>query len=110
MANVFKVNTANALTTTGSTVVSMTATSTAVILGCVLSNTTSITGTATIELYDNSRSTSVSLVTNAEIPVGSSLELLSGGKVVLDNSDQIRIKTGSSTYAIDAVVSYLDQS
>ena len=45
MANTFKVETANALTTTGSTVVAMTATSTAVILGCVVANTTTITGT-----------------------------------------------------------------
>ena len=110
MANTFKVETANALTTTGSTVVAMTATSTAVILGCVVANTTTITGTATIEIFDDSRSTVVALVKNAEVPVGGSLELLSGGKVVLDNSDQIRISAGSSTYDIDATVSYLNQT
>ena len=110
MANTFQVETANALTTTGSTVVAMTATSTAVILGCVVANTTTITGTATIEIFDDSRSTVVTLVKNAEVPVGGSLELLSGGKVVLDNSDQIRISAGSSTYDIDATVSYLNQT
>jgi len=110
MANVFTVDTVNSPSTTGSTVLALNATTTAVVLGCIVANTTSITGTATIELYDDSRSTTVTLVKDAEIPVGGALELLSGGKVVLDNSDQIRVKVGSTTHTVDVALSTLQQS
>jgi len=37
------------------------------------------------------------LVTNAPIPAGSSLELLAGNKVVLEDTDEIKLTASGST-------------
>ena len=39
----------------------------------------------------------VELVTNAPIPAGSSLELLSGNKVVLEATDEIKVSASGAT-------------
>ena len=73
---------------------------TTVILGLVLANIHTTQVTATVNLVSNTASrggtgstangTSV-IVKDAPIPVGGSLELLSGNKVVLETTDQITV-------------------
>ena len=105
MANTFKVIT-KAGVTSEDVIYTVAASTTTVILGLVLGNTTSSQTTATVTLSsdtanragaNNEANQDVELVTNAPIPSGSSLELLSGNKVVLETTDVIKVTAGAST-------------
>jgi hypothetical protein len=84
------------------------------ILGIMLGNTTTsqVTATVTIESDTSSRSganneanQTVELVTNAPIPAGSSLELLSGNKVVMETTDVLKLTASGAT---DIAVSIME--
>lgn len=105
MANTFKVIT-KAGVTTQDDIYTVAASTTTVILGLVLGNTTSSQTTATVTLSsdtanragaNNEANQDVELVTNAPIPSGSSLELLSGNKVVLETTDVLKVTAGAAT-------------
>ena len=114
MANTFKVVTKAGVTsedviyTAGSGI-------TTIVLGLVLGNTTNaqITGTVTLNTNTDNRSgdnneanQAVELVTAAAIPAGSSLSVVDG-KVILEDSDEIKV-TGSG--ATDVILSIMEQS
>ena len=113
MANTFKVVTkagvtsADVIYTAGSGV-------TAIVVGLILGNTTTsqITSTVTLTSDTSARAgandeanQAVELITDAPIPAGSSLELLSGNKVVLETTDTISV-TGSG--ATDVALSIME--
>ena len=103
MANTFKVVTFAAEPASAGTAYTMytvAGSTTTVILGLVLSNIHSSAVTVEVELHsdtanrggDNNVTNGISyLVKDVSIPAGSSLELLSGGKVVLETTDIIKI-------------------
>ena len=73
---------------------------TTVVLGLILTNIHSSAVTVELELISDTANRNVAnnvsngtsfLVKDVSIPVGSSLELLSGGKVVLETTDEIKI-------------------
>ena len=73
---------------------------TAVVLGLILANIDSSQRTATVRLVSDTANRAVTnntangtsiVVKDAPIPAGSSLELMSGNKVVLETTDQITI-------------------
>ena len=73
---------------------------TTVVLGLILTNIHSTSVTVEVELVsdtanrggaNNVTNTTAFLVKDVTIPSGSSLELLSGGKVVLETTDEIKI-------------------
>ena len=73
---------------------------TTVVLGLILTNIHSSAVTVEVELVsdtanrggvNNVANTTSFLVKDVTIPAGSSLELLSGGKVVLEQTDEIKI-------------------
>jgi hypothetical protein len=73
---------------------------TTIVLGLILTNIHSSAVTVEVELISNTGSrggandvtnTTSFLVKDVSIPVGSSLELLSGGKVVLEATDEIKV-------------------
>ena len=73
---------------------------TTVVLGLILTNIHSSAVTAEVELVsdtanrggnNNVTNTTSFLVKDVSIPAGSSLELLSGGKVILEATDEIKI-------------------
>ena len=108
MANTFKLVTkANV---TSSDVIYTPNAVTTVILGLILGNTTSSQVTTTVSLAsstgsragDNNESNqTVELITDAPIPAGSSLELLSGNKVVMEDIDALSVTaTGSTDVAL----------
>ena len=114
MANTFKVVTKAGVTSED---VIYTACSgiTTIVLGLVLGNTTNaqITGTVTLNTNTDNRSgdnneanQAVELVTAAAIPAGSSLSVVDG-KVILEDSDEIKV-TGSG--ATDVILSIMEQS
>ena len=113
MANTFKVVTkagvtsADVIYTAGTGV-------TAIVLGLILGNTTTSQITSTVTLSsdtanrtnaNNEDNQPVELITNAPIPAGSSLELLSGNKVVLEVTDTLSV-TGSG--ATDVALSIME--
>ena len=108
MANTFKLVTkANV---TSSDVIYTPNAVTTVILGLILGNTTSSQVTSTVSLAsstsnragDNNESNqTVELITDAPIPAGSSLELLAGNKVVMEDNDALSVSaTGSTDVAL----------
>ena len=103
MANTFKVVTFAAEPASACTAYKMytcAGSTTTVVLGLILTNIHTSAVTAEVELVsdtgnrgganDVSNGTSF-LVKDVNIPAGSSLELLSGGKVVLEATDEIKI-------------------
>jgi len=105
MANTFKcvtkagVTSADVIYTAGSV-------DATIVLGLMLGNTTTSQVTATVSLgsdttnragANDEANQTVELVTNAPIPAGSSLELLSGNKVVLEDTDTISVTASGAT-------------
>ena len=112
MANTFKSDTkANVVTAviTDSTAEVVTAggSSTLVLLSLLLSN--KVAASADVDVYLESGGDDVYLLRNAPVPAGSSLEVISGSKIIMEANDKLRIRAGTSN-AIDATVSYLDQT
>jgi len=82
-----------------------------IVIGITISNTSSAGITASVFLDNNAGSNDVHIVKNATIPAGSSLEVMAGNKLVLQNTgsaaDVLRISAGTAS-ACDAVVSVLE--
>ena len=82
-----------------------------IVIGITISNTTTTGITASVFLDNNAGSNDVHIVKNATIPAGSSLEVMAGNKLVLQNTgsaaDVLRISASASS-SCDAVVSVLE--
>jgi len=105
MANTFKCVTKAGVTSLD-VIYTVASSTTTVVLGLVLGNTTTSQVTATVTLNtdtsnrsgaNNEANQAVELVTNAPIPAGSSLELLAGNKVVLEATDEIKVSASGAT-------------
>jgi len=103
MANTFLSKT-KAGVTSNATIYTVGGSTTTVILGCLMGNTTTGQVTTTVTLVKNVGD-NVALLTNAPVPAGSSLELLSGNKVVAETSDAIQV---SATGAVDVALSIME--
>ena len=105
MANTFKVVT-KAGVTSEDVIYTVAGSTTTVVLGIMLGNTTTSQVTATVTLSsdtsnragaNNEDNEDVELVTNAPIPAGSSLELLSGNKIVMETTDILKLTASGAT-------------
>ena len=83
----------------------------AIVIGITIANTSNAGITASVFLDNNAGSNDVHIVKNASIPAGSSLEVMSGNKLVLQNTgsaaDVLRVSASASNSA-DALVSVLE--
>ena len=113
MANTFKVVT-KAGVTSADVIYTVAGSTTTVVLGLILGNTTSNSITATVTLgtdtanragANNETNQDVELITSAAIPANSSLELLAGNKIVMETTDTLSV-TGSG--AVDVALSILE--
>ena len=108
MANTFKLKTKAGVTTLA-TVYTVPGSTTAVVLGMMIGNTTSnaITSTVTLssDTSDTETNADVELITTTPIPGNSTLELLSGNKIVMQATDYIRVY-GSG--AVDVALSIME--
>tara|TARA_R100001510_G_C7503974_1_gene106471 strand:- start:114 stop:461 length:348 start_codon:yes stop_codon:yes gene_type:complete len=105
MANTFKVIT-KAGVTSEDVIYTVASSTTTVILGIILGNTTTSQTTATVTLSSDTANRAgandeanqdVELVTNAPIPAGSSLEMLAGNKVVMETTDVLKVTAANAT-------------
>jgi|TARA_R110000751_G_scaffold22190_1_gene62761 hypothetical protein len=113
MANTFKVVT-KAGVTSADVIYTVAGSTTTVVLGLILGNTTSASINATVTLgtdtgnragANDEANQAVELLTSTPIPGNSSLELLSGNKVVMETTDTLSV-TGSG--ATDVVLSLME--
>ncbi len=113
MANTFKVQTKSSLVTdvisnTNCNVLTAGGSSTLVLLSILLSNKSGSSADVDIYLVTNSGD-DVYLVRNAPVPAGSSLEVISGSKIIMESSDVLRARADTAT-ALDLSISFLDQT
>ena len=105
MANTFTKKTKSSLLTADVTssattnVVTAGGTSTLIILSIANAN---------IYLVPNSGDAAF-LIKNAPVPAGSSLEMISGSKIIMNASDVLRASSDTAT-ALDITISYLEQN
>ena len=108
MANTFKLKTKAGVTTLA-TVYTVPSSTTAIVLGLLIGNTTSSSITATVtvssDTSDTETNADVELITTSPIPGNSSLEIMSGNKIVLQDSDYLRV-FGSG--AVDVCLSIME--
>ena len=114
MANTFKVVT-KAGVSSADVIYTVAGSTTTVVLGLILGNveTTQIKTTVTLTSSTSSRAgnnnednQTVELLTNAPVPAGSSLEILSGNKVVLEDGDSLSVtSTGGN---VDVTLSIME--
>jgi len=113
MANTFKNDTKASLVTAvitdpSATVVTAGGTATLIVLSILASN--KVSTSANIDVYvDKSTGDDIYLIRNAPVPAGSSLELISGNKVILEAGDKLQARCGTAT-AVDLIVSYLEST
>ena len=92
----------------------MASSTTTVVLGIMVGNTTTSQITATVSLgsdtsnragANDEANQTVELVTNAPVPVGGTLELLSGNKVVMETTDTLSL---TASGAADIALSIME--
>ena len=113
MANTFKVVT-KAGVTSADVIYTVDSSTTTVVLGIMVGNTTTSQITATVSLgsdtsnragANDEANQTVELVTNAPVPVGGTLELLSGNKVVMETTDTLSL---TASGAADIALSIME--
>jgi len=112
MANTFKAITKAGVTSLD-TIYTVAGSTTTVVLGLVLGNTTGSSVTATVTLSsdtanragaNNEANQDVELITSTPIPGNSSLELLAGNKVVMEATDTLTVTgTGATDVALSVM-------
>ena len=114
MANIFKVKTNAAMPAAAGTPLTLytcPGSTTSVVLGLILCNVGTAQHTVDVQLVSDTSDTetneTVKLLENVPIPVGSSLEVLSGGKVVLQATDVLKIDADTAS-KIDATLSIME--
>ena len=114
MANTFKVKTNAAMPSSSGTPLTLytcPSSTQTIVIGLTLCNVHTTSITADVQLVSDTSDTetneTVLLIKDVSIPAGSSLELLTGGKVVLQTTDILKIDC-SVTGKIDATLSILE--
>ena len=114
MANTFKVKSNEAMPTSAGTFLTLytvPSSTTTVVLGLILANVHTASVTASVQLVSDTSDTETNqttlLVKDVSIPIGSSLEVLSGSKGVLLTTDVLKIDCSVSA-KIDASLSVME--
>jgi len=115
MANTFKLVT-KANVTSLDVIYTVAASTTTVVLGLMLGNTTASTTTATVSLGSDTAGRSgdndeanqtVEIVTGVSIPGNSTLEIMGGNKIVMEATDTLSLTAGAST---DIILSIMEMT
>ena len=106
MANTFKSYTTGSVGTTLTNVHAVGASTSSIVLGCSVSNTTTSPIEASINLNNNDGD-NVYVVKEAPVPVGSSIEVMAGNKVVMEAADILQFQSDTSS-SLDVTISMLE--
>lgn len=71
-----------------------------------IANTSTSAITVSAILFDSSANASYHIIKDAPLPSGSTIKVISGQKIVLDTSDEIRVYASSTS--ADAIISVLE--
>ncbi len=104
MANNFNSTTAS-LTVATLTTVKTTTSNKQVMIGCLVSNTGTTSILVDIVLNDGSNDRYI--VKQAPVPIGSSLEAISG-KVIIPNGGSVKVKSDNASGIADVIISTLE--
>ena len=104
MPNVFK-NAISDTITTVTTVYTAPSGMSSILVELDIANTASTTVNVDVKINDNSAATEIFLIKAVPIPVGSSLQVIAGQKIVLESLDALKI---ISTDTVDAIASILE--
>jgi hypothetical protein len=112
MANTFRIDTnadltTNVITDAAAAVLTAGATATNILLSILVSNKTGTS--ADVDVFLETTGDDVYLIRNAPVPTGSSLEIISGSKIIMEPNDVLRARSDTAT-ALDISVSYLEQT
>ena len=111
MANTFKLKTKAGIDASLVTIYTVPANTTTVIIGLTISNIKGSSATSDAQIVTASSSgenaDDVYLVKDIPLPTGSSIEIMSGNKIVLEAGDIVKVK-GSVTDAVDALLSVME--
>ena len=105
MANTFKRAVLANIDTALATVYTVPATTTTVVIGLTLANISGSSITASVQLATAGDDTYI--IKNIPIPSGSSVEIMSGNKIVMETTDIIKV-SGSVINSVDATLSYME--
>jgi len=113
MANNFKLKTKPSLTTSLATYYTVPSSTTTVVLGISLANTSNSSVTADIQIISDTSDTETNANTylgkGLPIPSGGTLEIMQGNKLVLQASDAIKAKASAGS-AVDLLVSIMEMT
>jgi len=111
MANTFKLKTKAGIDASLVAVYTVPVSTKAVIIGLTISNVKGASVTADAQIVTASSSgenaDDVYIVKDIPLPSGSSVEIMSGNKIVLEAGDIVKVK-GSVTDAVDAILSVME--
>ena len=112
MANTFKIDTkssvvTDAVSSTNTNVLTAGGSATLVLLSILVANKSGTS--ADIDVFLVTTGDDIYLIRNAPVPSGSSLELISGSKVIMESNDVLRVRCATAS-AVDVSVSYLEQT
>ena len=111
MANTFKLKTKAGIDTSLTAVYTVPGSTTTVIIGLTISNIkgASVTADAKVisDTSDTETNADVYIVKDIPLPAGSSVEVMSGNKIVLQTTDAVQVK-GSVTDAVDVILSIME--
>jgi hypothetical protein len=84
------------------------ATKTSYLIQCDVANIANSGVQISIRVKDNSTSTYAFLVKNAPVPVGSSIQVIDGQKIVLESLDALELICDTTGSTVDVVVSLIE--
>jgi hypothetical protein len=105
MANTFKRKVLANIDTALATVYTVPGSTTTVVIGLTLANVTSAAITADVQLVTSGDDPYI--VKDIPIPAGSSVEVMSGNKIVMETTDILKV-LGSATNSVDATLSIME--
>jgi hypothetical protein len=114
MANTFTkttkagLSTADVTSSASTNIITVVSGATLIVLSVLISNKTGSSANANVYLLPGSGD-AVFLIKNAPVPAGSSLEIISGNKIIVNSADVIRASSDVAS-ALDVTISYLQQT
>ena len=111
MANTFKLKTKAGIDASLVTIYTVPSSTKTVIIGLTIANAKGSSVTADAQVVTASSSgenaDDVYLIKDIPLPAGSSIEIMSGNKIVLEAGDVVKVR-GSVTNAVDALLSVME--